>query len=46
MIAEALGCDNCCGCWAVMTELFERDGFEVRFRSVGWKLRHAMLLRI
>ena len=41
MIAEALGSDNCGGCWAVITELFERDGFEVRHRIVGWKLRHT-----
>ena len=46
MMAVALGIDNCGGCWAVMTELFERDGLEVRLRSVGWKLRYAMLLRI
>ena len=42
MIAEALGSDNCCGCWAVTTELFERDGFGVRLGSMGWKLRHAV----
>ena len=41
-MAVALSIDNCCGCWAVITELFERDGLEVRLRSVGWKLRHAV----
>ena len=40
-MAEALGSDNCDGCWAVMTELFKRDGLEVRLGSADWKLRHT-----
>ena len=40
-MAEALGSDDCDGCWAVITAVLDKDGFEVLPRSADWKLRHT-----